>query len=243
MRSQSQTAMIALATLFTMALALAVAFICISNLREDAPAEQAPLPSESTLLPITTEPPLPITTTSPEEESPLPSSQGLRFTSNGDGTCVLTGIGTCMDSCVVIPSFSPTGERVTAIAPMAFYAVSTVTALQIPSSVMDIGALAFADCPNLVYVSVADDNAFYCDLDGVLYTADESTLILYPAQRSGSTVTVSGATRRICDMAFYKCAYLTRISYAGSAEQWESIRIGTKNYSLTAAAKEFNSMA
>lgn len=242
MRSQSQLAMIALATLFTMALALAVAFICISNLREDSPAQETVPPYESSL-PTPTEPILPVTTDPPEEEESDPSSDGLRFTSNGDGTCVLSGLGSCTDSCVVIPSFSPKGDRVTAIAPMAFYAASTVTALQIPSSVMEIGALAFAACPNLVYISVDDENAFYRDLDGVLYTEDETTLILYPAKRSGSSVTVSGATRRISDMAFYKCAYLTRICYGGSAEQWESIRIGSKNYSLTAAAKDFDSAA
>ena len=37
------------------------------------------------------------------EHADVPS-QGLKFRSNGDGTCALVGMGTCMDTDLVIPS-------------------------------------------------------------------------------------------------------------------------------------------
>jgi hypothetical protein len=57
--------------------------------------------------------------------------------------------------------------------------------------------------------------------------------------RAGNTATISVSTTEILEMAFYNCAYLTHVHYTGTAEQWEHISIGSKNYSLTAAAKTF----
>lgn len=236
MKNHSQILIIALAVSFAMALALAVSLICLSYI-EDEPSspvvEQTGGAGESLtdMSPTETaepsQPPMPI----------LPS--GLRFTSNGDGTCVLSGIGDCTDPCVVIPEFAPSGERVTAVSAMAFYGCATVQAVQIPASVQSVGSLAFSACSNLAYISVSAENPCYRDVDGVLYTADLVTLILYPPMRAGTQMTVSVSTKTICDMAFYGCAYLERVVYTGSAEEWELIRIGSKNYSLTASSVTF----
>ncbi len=255
----SQILMITLAIVFAVALSLTVALICISYVQEtpppsdstdrnmDAPFTEStvlpvyrpldPLP-ESTYAPdtalITTEPP-------PVQDTPLPTGNGLAYASNGDGTCTLIGIGTCTDVCIVIPNDSPSGDRVTAIAARAFYGCSFVSAIQIPTTVNFIGELSFAACDNLVYISVTEGNAYYCDMDGILYTADGRTLIQYPPMHAGSTYTIHAAIDEIQSMAFYNCVYLTHIHYIGSVEEWEQIAIGTKNYSLIAAAKTFDS--
>ena len=232
MRYRLHASLIVFSAFFAVALAIAVAMVCSRYIEDDLSKTPqgtdtaAPPPAESL----------------PENQNgtPIfPSGNGLRFISNGDGTCVLAGIGSCRDSCVVIPEYAPNGERVTGVAAMALYQCTTVTMLQLPASVADIGGLAFADCPNLVYISVSAGNPNYRDVDGVLYTADESTLILYPAKRTGSVARIRAVTTKIEDMAFYSCVYLTRVSYSGTAEQWEAIRIGFKNYSLSAAAKSF----
>ncbi len=187
-----------------------------------------PRPSDTTAVPPTEE-----TSVTDEPES------GLLYRSYGDGTCILVGVGNCRDACVVIPEFSPDGDRVVEIAPHAFYGCNTVTAIQIPRSVRLIGSLAFAACNNLVFLSVNESNPYYLDRDGVLFTADETELLLYPPRRAGNYILLSDATVKIHDMAFYNCLYLQSVHYTGSAEQWERISIGTKNYSLTAAAKTF----
>ena len=230
MRYRLQAPLIVFCIFFAVALAISVALVCSRYIEVESGD-----PSDTDVSERVTD--------AREDESRAEDSveagNGLRFVSNGDGTCVLSGIGACLDSCVVIPEYTPNGDRVVAVAAMALYQCTTVTMLQIPASVCEIGGLAFAACPNLVYISVSAGNPNYRDVDGVLYTADESVLILYPPKRTGSVARIRAITTRIEDMAFYSCAYLTRISYGGTAEQWEEIRIGFKNYSLSAASKSF----
>ena len=235
MKTHSQILAISLVAASAMALALVVALFCISYIEEPAP--QTPMGQD-------TEPYLEVTEgeegkgTTDVPNTPTDSS-GLRFSSNGDGTCVLSGVGDCTDVCVVIPEYAPNGERVTSIAAMAFYGCTTVTAVQIPVSVQTIGNLAFSACTNLAYISVSEGNLSYRDVDGVLYTADLRALLLYPPMRAGVHMTITSATVEIRDMAFFGCTYLKRIAYVGTAEEWELIRIGSKNYSLTAASVTF----
>ena len=231
MLARSHTVVLAFAVVFAMGMALAVAILCIPAIEPDA----LPLDSDPS-----TEPPTTPVESESEDTPVLPDmSNGLQFTSLGDGTCALTGIGVCIDACVVIPEFSPFGDRVVEIAPRALYGVSTVTAIQIPASVRVIGDLAFAACENLIYISVSAQNTAFCDAEGVLYTLDRSVLLAYPAMRAGEVATISTETARIADMAFFGCVYLKSICYQGSAAEWEKIAIGSKNYSLIAASKTF----
>ena len=237
--NMTQILTISIAILFAMALALTVALICLSYVGSGAQSdgEESPFPDTGTLPPsYQTEE----TTTAPPVILPAPEElkNALAFTSNGGGTCTLTGIGTCTDTYIVIPSLSPAGEVVVAIAPRALYGCGA-TAIQIPSTITAIGALAFADCPNLIHISVDIRNAYYCDIDGVLYTSDGYSLLTYPAMHAGKSITISSVTCEILDMAFYNCAYLSHVYYTGSAEDWEQISVGSKNYSLSAASKTF----
>lgn len=179
-------------------------------------------------------------TDTPSNTEPSTNSKGsLEFLSNGNGTCSVTGLGTARSASIVIPEYSPTGDLVTAIAPQAFYGEQTITSIHIPASIVHIGNLAFAECKDLSYISVSRENSAYRSLDGVLYTADLSVLILYPPCRAGESLTIHTATTVIREMAFFNCIYLQRIDYTGSPSQWERISIGAKNYSLLAIAKSF----
>ena len=216
---------LALAILFAMAFSLSVAFCFISSARESLTPDSTTTTTQSTA-------------PQPEPEKEQPQSL-LQFTSNQNGTCELSGVGYCTDASVCIPTYSPDGDLVTSIAPRAFYGCPTVTAIHIPASVAFIGSLAFADCKSLSYISVSPDNLAYRAVDGVLYSADLSVLILYPPRRMGSTYRIERETRVIREMAFYDCVYLKCIQYPGSAVQWEEISIGAKNYALLAMSKEF----
>ncbi len=238
----TQTYLIILAIVFAIALALTIAMISLSYMRVESEDTRPPvtdtarpLPQSTTLwLPEVTTPEV---TTAPEEIT-MPSNS-LSFASAGDGTCTVVGIGSCTDACVVIPAYSPAGDKVTTVAARALYGQKQINAIQIPATVEHIGALAFANCPNLVYISVSDQNEEYCDIDGILYTSDGRELLLYPPMRAGASVTISLVTTEIAEMAFYNCAYLSHVYYTGTPEQWERISIGGKNYSLIAAAKTF----
>ena len=247
MKPQTQILMIALAIVFAIGLALTVALLSLTAMQREE--STLPVPgtdptfSEPSVTPDavtpTTQPPK---TAAPTEPVANPGA-GLRFESLGNGSCRLTGIGTCRDAFVVIPEHSPGGETVTEIADRALMGCETVTAIQIPATVKKIGELAFASCPNLIYISVDERNIAYRDDDGVLYTSDGRTLLLYPPMRAGSTVYIPYSVTEIREMAFYQCAYLSSVRYAGTPEDWESIRIGSKNYSLTAASMSFSAAA
>ena len=258
MKPMTQTLMIALAIVFSIALSLTVSLICLSYAEDHSlPTDSADMPYDSTPAELPTLPPvtgvwLPATDapalTAPEStsvpETMLPDvSNGLKFVSNRNGTCRVTDIGTCEDACIVIPTYSPLGDRVVEIEDGAFFGCSTVTAVQIPATVKKIGDLAFAACPNLMYVSVSAENPYYRDVDGVLYTADLCALLQYPPMHGGSEVLIQAETSLIKEMAFYNCVYLKTVIYTGSPQQWEDIVIESKNYSLTAAAKIFGGAA
>lgn len=253
MKPMTQTLMIALAIVFSIALSLTVSLICLSyadgsSIPEEESDKTYPVQTTG-IFPLVTEPLPPAETTAAlttpevttEAETLLPDvSNGLKFVSNRNGTCRVTDIGTCTDACVVIPSYSPMGDRVVEIDDGAFFGCATVAVVQIPATVKKIGDLAFAACPNLMYLSVSAENSVYRDVEGVLYSADLAVLIQYPPMRAGNELLIRAETTLIKEMAFYSCTYLKSILYTGSPQQWEDIVIESKNYSLTAAAKTFH---
>lgn len=86
-------------------------------------------------------------------------SIGLVYTSNNDGTCYVSGIGTCIDWTVVIPEYAPNGDRVTKIGGSAFEKCSNITKVVIPNSVTEIGASAFMDCSRLESLEIPESVA------------------------------------------------------------------------------------
>ena len=122
-------------------------------------------------------------------ETDLKPSEGLEFESNGDGTCIITGIGTCTDKNIVIPVESPDGDTVTLIGEYALYSIENVdsitlvncnyeidknafqygefTSLNIIGGNPVIKKSAFSSCEDLIYISIrdcniqADEYAFY----------------------------------------------------------------------------------
>ncbi|MBP3321407.1 MAG: leucine-rich repeat protein, partial [Clostridia bacterium] len=97
------------------------------------------------------------------------ASVGLEFSSYGNGTCYVSGIGTCADTDIVIPSISPSGDKVTSIGNSAFHSCSGLTSVFIPDSVTSIEAGAFYNCTRLTSITVPNsvtnigDSAFrYC---------------------------------------------------------------------------------
>ncbi len=102
---------------------------------------------------------------------PENASVGLAYTSNGDGTCTLTGIGTCTDTDLVIPPFSPNGDLVTCIGEEAFslgYEKGILTSVFIPNSVQTIKKSAFNSNAKMTRVTLSegllsiDSYAFMC---------------------------------------------------------------------------------
>lgn len=163
------------------------------------------------------------------------SSRGLTYVSNGDGTCTLTGMGSCTDTVIIIPETSDEGETVTKIAAGAFEGNTAVTAVQIPAGIVEIGARAFSGCPALSYITVDGGNANYTDMGGVLYTADETRLLCLPAGSSYISITLTKKVKQIAEGATDGCVALKKVIYEGSREDWKTVNVASKNAPFSAA--------
>ena len=125
-------------------------------------------------------------------------SKGLEFVSNGDGTCAVSGIGTCTDINVKIPSVYD-GKIVTSISAYAFRGCKSLTSITIPDSVVSIGRFAFLDCTSLTSVTIPDS------VTSIGWGAFFSC-------RSLVSVTIPDSVTSIGKCAFYGCTSLQNIT-------------------------------
>ena len=84
------------------------------------------------------------------------ASVGLTFTAINENECALSGIGTCADRNIVIPS-QHMGRAVVAITDMAFAQNHDITSVTAPASVKTLGDYAFAWCHALTSVTLENN--------------------------------------------------------------------------------------
>lgn len=152
---------------------------------------------------------------------PSQGSQGLAYTLNADGVSYsVTGIGTCTDTEVVIPSIYE-GLPVTKIGGEAFYNCGNLESVAIPDSVTDIGNFAFECCIGLTSIEIPNsvtilgDAAFNgCTSLTSAMIGNSITIISGKAFNRCSnleTVTIGNSVTSIEFSAFYECSSLTDI--------------------------------
>lgn len=83
------------------------------------------------------------------------SSKGLKFISNGDGTCYVGSIGDCIDTEITI-HHTYDGMTVTGIGEKAFYDCDNIISIVLPDTITWIGDKAFADCEKLLHITMPD---------------------------------------------------------------------------------------
>ncbi|MBO4980261.1 MAG: leucine-rich repeat domain-containing protein [Clostridia bacterium] len=230
---------------------------------EDLPVMGTPSESGSESEPTETEAP---ETEAPETEPPVDlSSKGLVFESLGNGTCVVSGIGTCTDSVVILPEKSPEGDAVIGIGNYAFrgctglrgieltpsirsigaYAFygSSLEAVFVPAETVSIGEYAFCGCYSLTSIDVSPENPSYADENGVLTSKSGEVILAYPAGRGDNFYSISSKVREIRTMAFYNCNAIKLIHYAGGLSAFRQILIGAGNEALESAVITYSSTA
>ncbi len=128
----------------------------------------------------------------------------------------LTSIGNSAFFCcgnlanVIIP------DSVTTIGYHAFANCSAFTEITVPASVTSIGLSPFYQCTGLENVYVEDDSAYYCDIDGVLFTKDVSVLLTYPTAKTADRYVIPEGVAELAWEAFYGCSNLTEITLPDS---------------------------
>ena len=130
-------------------------------------------------------------------------SDGLLYTSYGNGTCYVSGIGSCTDTDLVIPPVSESNEVVVSIGENAFSNCTNLTSIIIPDSVTNIGANAFSNCNRLIR---KEDGVWYVDK----WVIDCDTSV--------TSVVLNNNTIGISSSAFKDCTNLTSIAIPDSVK-------------------------
>ncbi len=149
-------------------------------------------------------------------------SSGLSFKSNGDGTCYVSGIGTCTDTDVIIPRFSPNGNRVTGIGDYAFEYCRSLTSITIPDGVTSISYAAFYNCTSLTSITISDGvtsigkYAFYKCTSLTSITIPDSVTSMgeyaFSECTSLTSITIPDSVTYMGEYAFCRCTSLTSIT-------------------------------
>ena len=107
-------------------------------------------------------------------------------------------------------------KSVTSIGNGAFYQCSALTQVTIPDGVTNIGSAAFYYCSALTAINVESGNTAYCSENGILFNKDKTTLIQYPASKTGTTYAIPSSVTSIESSAFWSCDALMQVEIPNS---------------------------
>ena len=102
-------------------------------------------------------------------------------------------------------------DSVTSIGQWSLASNTSLTQLHLGAGLSSIGSGALSGDTALATVTVNPANASFSEVDGVLYTKDGASLILYPASRAGNEYEVPAGTTAIGYQAFDRARSLTRV--------------------------------
>ena len=90
------------------------------------------------------------------------------------------------------------------------------TSITIPASVESIGSSVFASCGLLAEIIVESGSEHYCVVDGVLFDKAQTSLVCYPARKTGTTYEIPAGVETIMGSAFYGCKLLESVAVSDS---------------------------
>jgi len=151
---------------------------------------------------------------------------------------------------LVLPSVY-NGMEIYAIGEGAFENNASLISIQIPSTIISIGDMAFNGCTALTSIIVAQDNANYSAKDGNLYSKDGTVLIQYAIGKTETAFAIpedvvsieklafNGCTQlnsialpasviEIGESAFVNCLSLTMVNYLGTMSEWINIEFNNQ---------------
>lgn len=141
------------------------------------------------------------------------ASEGLQFTLSDDGAgYVVSGVGTCTDSAIVLPDIYE-GKPVIGIGEEAFFACESVTSVVISDYVTYIDRSAFYACPVLASVVIP----------GSVESIGESA---FKSCSALTSITIPSSVTEIGEAVFHMCGGLRDITFEGTKQQWEAIEKG-----------------
>lgn len=103
-------------------------------------------------------------------------------------------------------------EGVTYIGSRAFQALNSCETISLPASLTELDDMAFGGIYGLAEIIVAEGSQNYKVEDGVLFTADGTVLVKYPAAKEGTSYTIPAGTLELGTHAFSGIKNLTSLT-------------------------------
>ncbi len=109
-------------------------------------------------------------------------------------------------------------DGLVSIGPQVFNTCWGLKRVTIPARVEEIAPQAFIFCKHLTKIEVAQDSPYFKTVDGAVYTADGSQLVVCPGGRSASLRIPEGVVK-IRDGAFSGCYSISGVTIPGSVRE------------------------
>lgn len=91
---------------------------------------------------------------------------------------------------------------------------TALTSFEIPKGVTAISTIVFYGNNTLENYTVAQGNTAYTAKDGVVYSKDSSTLVMYPCDKSDAQFTIPSGVKTIGKYAFYNTRNLASVNFS-----------------------------
>jgi len=101
-------------------------------------------------------------------------------------------------------------DNITHLEEDTFAYCKNLSTIHISKSVQSINSI-FWNCRNLTYFSVDTNNTSFKSIDGVLFNKDNTVLIRYPPDKSGTSYSIPNGVKTIGEFAFLHCKNLISI--------------------------------
>jgi len=107
-------------------------------------------------------------------------------------------------------------SSVTSIGSYAFAFATALTNITIPAGIASIGDGAFGAATALTSITVDPANENFTSIDGTLFNKDATALVVYPAGKSATSITIPSSVTSIGSYAFAYAPALTTITIPAS---------------------------
>lgn len=162
---------------------------------------------------------LPLGTVCFAEEAPTSGTTGECSWSLDDTTLTISGEGAMEDYSAENPA--PWGAEitsviiengVTSIGAFAFYPCEKLEEATISATAVSIHEDAFVGCKALKAITVDEQNESFYSEEGILFSADKTELLCYPAGKPDATYSINGNVISVGNKSFYGCENLQSIT-------------------------------
>ena len=109
-------------------------------------------------------------------------------------------------------------DNLTSIVEAAFSNCNKLDNIHIPGSVTSIGSSAFSGCTSLYNLTIDEANTVYEVEDGIIYTKDNSTLIMLAPMAEEVVVTIRDGVKRLEEGSLLMCTSMTTLNLPSSLE-------------------------